>query len=60
MGHDTTEIGMVVTLEVYFTLFVHVHDAVRPPFHIVADAAVVRTIQNKRVFRPCIIARRAI
>lgn len=60
MGHDTTEIGVVMALEISFALFVHVHNAVRPPFHIIADAAVVRTVQDKRVLRPCIIVRRAI
>lgn len=44
MGHDTTEACMIVTLEMDFTLFIHVHDPVRASFHVVANFAVVGTV----------------
>ena len=55
MSHNTTEVGMIVTFEIDFPLLMHVHNSVRAPIHVVAYAAVVRTVQDKRILDPRIV-----
>lgn len=51
MSHNATEVGMIVTFEIDFSLLMHVQNSVRAPLHVV-HAAVVRTVQDKRILDP--------